>query len=72
MHMNLAPRGVSPYSLEITDVCFYLYAPDDTHKRPVAIRVNIEDSNAVVVVLGRRTFCVSKTLAYPVIQLILC
>jgi hypothetical protein len=43
--MNPAECGPSPYPFEITDVHFYLYAPDETYHWPVAIRVNIRDSN---------------------------
>ncbi|MCK4404499.1 MAG: hypothetical protein KAW02_05350, partial [candidate division Zixibacteria bacterium] len=42
--MNPVQCGESPYPFEITDVHFYLYDPGDYHW-PVAIRVNIRDSN---------------------------
>jgi len=45
VYMNPAQCGESPYPFKITDVHFYLYAHDVTFHWPVAIQVNIRDSD---------------------------
>jgi len=68
--MNPAQCGESPYPFEITDVHFYLYAPDGYHW-PVALRVNIRDSNkgdscsGPGDVLCSEDFSVDSDSAYP-------
>jgi len=72
--MNPAQCGLSPYPFKITDVHFYLYAPDETYKWPVAIRVNIRDSNygdscsGPGSVLCYEDFSIPSDSAYPLMM----
>lgn len=43
--MNPEYCGPSPYPFGITDVHFYLYAPDGAYRWPVALRINIRDAH---------------------------
>ena len=68
--MNPTQCGESPYPFEVTDVHFYLYEPGD-HHWPVALRVNIRDSNegdscsGPGDVLCSEDFSVDSDSAYP-------
>ena len=70
VYMDPAQCGESPYPFEITDVHFYLYDPGDYHW-PVAIRVNIRDSNqgdscsGPQDVLCCKDFSIPSDSAYP-------
>ena len=71
VYMDPAQCGESPYPFEITDVHFYLYDPDETYNWPVAIRVNIRDSDqgdscsGPQDVLCSEDFSIPSDSAYP-------
>ena len=44
VYMNPLYCGPSPYPFTITDAHFYLYAPDEAYRWPVALRINIRDT----------------------------
>jgi hypothetical protein len=71
VYMDPAQCGPSPYPFKVTDVHLYLYDPDGTYQWPVAIRVNIRNSNqgyncdGPQEVLCSEDFTVDSDSAYP-------